>query len=122
MLQVKYDTKKYDFKTLFENILEVEDLTKIYTEDYELLTVDTDWKTIYHKRFHTKIEQDNTFYKLYKKFIKEIISPVLGFDFLYQKIPNFRVHMIGNIAVGDWHRDADYNHSVDEMNIFCWCF
>ena len=118
MLQVKYDIQKYDFKTLFEDILEVDDLTKIYTEDYELLTVDTDWKTIYHERFHTKIEEDDTFYTLYKEFIKEIVSPVLGFDFIYQRIPNFRVHMIGNVAVGDWHKDADYNHSVDEMNIF----
>ena len=75
--ELKYDIQKYDFKTLFEGILEVDDLTKIYTEDYELLTVATDWKTIYHERFHTKIEEDDTFYTLYKEFIKEIISPVL---------------------------------------------
>lgn len=118
MLQVKYDIQKYDFKTLFEDILEVDDLTKIYTEDYKLLTTTTDWKTIYHERFHKKIVQDDTFYKLYKKFIKEVITPVLDFDFIYQRIPNFRVHMIGNVAVGDWHKDADYNHSVYEMNIF----
>ena len=39
MLQVKYDTKKYDFKTLFENILEVDDLTKIYTEGNTIPTI-----------------------------------------------------------------------------------
>ena len=33
MLQVKYDIQKYDYKTLFVDILEVKELTKMYTED-----------------------------------------------------------------------------------------
>jgi ectoine hydroxylase-related dioxygenase (phytanoyl-CoA dioxygenase family) len=39
-------------------------------------------------------------------------------EIIYQKIPTFRVHLKDNQAVGEWHRDRDYNHGKSEVNIW----
>ena len=39
-------------------------------------------------------------------------------EIIYQKIPTFRVHLKDNQAVGEWHRDRDYNHGKSEINIW----
>jgi ectoine hydroxylase-related dioxygenase (phytanoyl-CoA dioxygenase family) len=53
------------------------------------------------------------------RFIKEFIKPLFnGEQIVYQKIPTFRVQLVGNLAVGQFHRDRDYNHGVDEINFW----
>jgi hypothetical protein len=37
---------------------------------------------------------------------------------VFQNIPNLRIQFPGNLAVGSWHRDGDYNHNPEEVNIF----
>ena len=41
---------------------------------------------------------------------------MLSEDFLYQKFPTFRVHLPNNIAVGKFHKDADFGHPKGEIN------
>ena len=43
---------------------------------------------------------------------------VLGKDIYYQKIPTFRVHQPGNLAVAAYHKDSEYSHSTKELNFF----
>jgi hypothetical protein len=31
-------------------------------------------------------------------------------------VPTFRVHLLDNVAVGEFHRDRDYNHQQGECN------
>ena len=54
---------------------------------------------------------------LYKKFVCDVVKPIVGEEeLIYQATPTFRVHIPGNLAVGAFHRDRDYNHPPKEMN------
>lgn len=37
---------------------------------------------------------------------------------MYQKAPTFRVHLPGNVAVGAFHVDSQYNHQPAELNFW----
>ena len=44
-------------------------------------------------------------------------------EIVYQKIPTFRLHFPGNIAVGEyhkdkWYRDSEWHEEVCEMNFY----
>ena len=57
--------------------------------------------------------------QLQEQFIEEFVKPQFEYDeIIYQKIPTFRVHQVDNLGVGEWHRDRDYNHGVDEINLW----
>ena len=60
---------------------------------------------------------------LYDKFILNVIRPLYGEDIVYQKIPTFRLHFPGNIAVGEyhkdkWYRDKKWHEEVCELNFY----
>jgi hypothetical protein len=125
MLKIKYQTTKYNFSEIISNILNTENLTKIHKENhfekYNLFTRDKDQSTKYHRiyydNFVTKVQ--NT----YQKFIKEVIRPMYDEEIVYQKIPTFRLHFPGNIAVGEyhkdkWYRDSEWHKEVCEMNFY----
>jgi hypothetical protein len=53
------------------------------------------------------------------KFIKEFIKPLFGGEQLvYQKTPTFRVHLVNNLSVGEFHKDSDYGHGTNEINFW----
>ena len=125
MLKIKYQTTKYNFSEIISNILNTENLSKIHKENhfekYDLFTRDKDQSTKYHKMYYdnftTKVQ--NT----YQKFIKEVIRPMYNEEIVYQKIPTFRLHFPGNIAVGEyhkdkWYRDSEWHEEVCEMNFY----
>jgi ectoine hydroxylase-related dioxygenase (phytanoyl-CoA dioxygenase family) len=58
------------------------------------------------------------FIKEYESFIEKEIMVNYECDMLYQKTPTFRISYPGNVAVGGFHKDSDYNHSSKEINIF----
>ena len=84
---------------------------------YERYTEPTDQATMWHETYYDKFKEE--FYPLYKQFIEEFVKPHFEYDeIIYQKIPTFRVHQVDNLGVGEWHRDRDYNHGVDEINLW----
>ena len=57
------------------------------------------------------------------KFLEDKIKPRFGEEIVYQKIPPFRVHLPGNVSVGEFHkdkhyRDGDWADKVQELNYF----
>jgi hypothetical protein len=96
--------------------------------------------TLFNKRPSKKVtrenDQDNFFIKLYYdyyiqamfplylEFIKNELIPIFGTDQLVcQTIPNLRIHAVGSIAVGEyhkdkWYRDEHWSSAVQEWNIF----
>jgi len=123
MKKIKYDTQKYCFVKELKILYKVDNLQKIHEEwsgakKYELLDdVETDQRTVYHKHFYEGASKTK-WYEIYDNFIKEIIRPMFSEAILYQKIPTFRVHQPGNLAVAAYHRDRDYAHSKYEVNFF----
>ena len=123
MKKYKFDTERYNFAKEIQKLYNIENLDEIHREwdkaaSYDILNdVETDQLTVYHKHFYNKVSNTN-WYSLYKKFIKEVILPIVGEPLLYQKIPTFRVHQPNNLAVAAYHKDSEYSHSVHEMNFF----
>ena len=58
------------------------------------------------------------FLSIYEQFIHYLSDEIFNEKLVYQKKPTFRVHFPGNKAVGEFHRDRDYNHPVEEINIW----
>lgn len=113
----KYDTSVYNFRDIICKILEVEDLEKIHElESYDVLSRELDQSTKWHKKFY---ENNSEFIRIYLDFIQNVIKPIFNNEKLvYQKFPTFRVHLVNNLSVGEFHRDRDYGHSANEINFW----
>jgi hypothetical protein len=116
--KIQYDTALYPFKDIIKDVLQEDELEKLHEKQtYDLFEVAKEAKTIWHPKYYSNFE--NKVYPLYKKFLQEVIKPHFGFlSMVYQKIPTFRIHLHGNVGVGGWHKDRDYNHTQGEIN--CW--
>lgn len=112
-----YNTSVYDFRSKVCSILEEKKLENLHQkETYEVFTRQTDQSTKWHRKFYDNFSSVND---LYVKFIREFIQPIFDNEkIVYQKIPTFRVHLVGNLSVGEFHRDRDYRHSTDEINFW----
>ena len=116
--KLKYDTSLYPFREIVKTNLKTNTLENLHeVEKYDTLVREKDQSTTWHKRFYRY--DLNRFQKLYNTFIKNFIKYEFELDeIIYQKIPTFRVHLKDNQAVGEWHRDRDYNHGKSEINIW----
>ena len=124
---ITYDTKVYDFRGEIQKKVDFLDIENIHhTVNYDIFTLENDQSSKYHKRFYKNCDLDSDFDALYRRFVKEQITKYFNCkDIIYQKRPTFRIHYNGNLAVGEFHRDSDYNHPKDEVNFFlpvtrCW--
>ena len=124
MKRIKYNIKEYAFREVVCNWLENYDLSKLhYVEQYEHFERETDQSTKWHKKFYDMIRTDESFNDTYVKFLTDVIKPRYGEKIVYQKIPTFRVHLPGNIAVGEFHKDKHYRNvewaeKVKETNYY----
>lgn len=123
MKTFEYNTRVYPFKTLIKSALNVWYLDKIHevcTRD-EILTRTEDQSTQWHRLYYT---HNKPFLSVYREFVKKEIKPRFnGEKVVYQRIPTFRVHLPGNIAVGEWHKDRFYRNQdwakhVNEVNYY----
>ena len=118
---INYCTSQYPFRKLLESILETEDITKLHEVDNSnnLVKRENDsyskWHSLFYKAFEVKFKSH------YLNFMENFIMPYFNLEkntLIYQKIPSFRAHLVHNLAVGEWHRDRDYNHDTNEMNFW----
>jgi len=63
-------------------------------------------------------EGKGDFLKECEKFVQMLSKDVFCEDLVYQAKPTLRVHFHNNLAVGGFHRDRDYNHPIEEINIW----
>jgi len=125
MKKITYSTKDYDFNSLIKEWLQVDDLTTLHKlSDYkEIFSREKDQSSEWHQTFYNKIRNDSSFFDLYERFLADVIKPTHEEGIVYQKIPTFRVHLSGNIAVGEWHKDKAYREDgwsdlVKEINYY----
>ena len=116
--KLRYDTSLYPFREVIKSTLKTNTLENLHeVEKYDTLVREKDQSTTWHKRFYR--DDLNKFQTLYNTFIRNFIKYEFELDeIIYQKIPTFRVHLKNNQAVGEWHRDRDYNHGTSEINIW----
>jgi len=126
---VDYNKKDYPFRKIITSYMSKipsfinleQDLEKLHLVDnkYEVLNVDTDQSTAFHKLFYENANaEDSEFNSLYKSFIHNEVVKEMGEDIIYQRYPTFRAHLPDNLGVGDFHKDSDYNHGVSEVNFW----
>ena len=58
------------------------------------------------------------FYKLYIKLLEHLKNNYFKQDIIAQTRPTLRVHIPNNISVGSYHRDSDYGHPEEEVNLW----
>lgn len=121
--KIDYDTKKYPFRQIVSQMLEVwegettplEDLHTL--EHYDVLIREKDQSTIWHKRYYDKFRKE--FLPTYLELVNELKERFGYNQIVYQVIPTFRVQLAnGNLAVGEWHKDKTYNHGTTEVNFW----
>lgn len=81
---------------------------------YALLTRETDQSTAWHAAFY-ELTTTPAWHHAYA----ELLERVMDFypePIIVQRVPTFRVALPDNIAVGEPHRDRDYQHSPAEVN------
>lgn len=125
MKKINYSIKDYPFADIINNILDTSNLSKIHEEDhfekYDIFKREEDQGTKYHKLYYNNYKKQ--ILPLYDKFILNVIRPLYNEEIVYQKIPTFRLHFPGNIAVGEyhkdkWYRDKDWHKEVCELNYY----
>ena len=58
------------------------------------------------------------FLNIYKDFVLYLSSTIFKEELVFQRTPTLRIHLPKNKAVGDFHRDREYNHPIEEINIW----
>lgn len=122
-----YEASAYALADIVAVMLEVSgslaDIHRSLVSQYAVFDRKNDQSTVFHRRFYDKFADLQA---AYSEFMAKVIRPRWGDRGLaYQRIPTFRVHLPGNLAVGEFHRDSDYGHSKHEVNYWvplteCW--
>ena len=112
--KLEYDTERYPFCQVVSEILGRSDLDRLTPVD-EIWKVGKDQASEYHAAFYSHLED---FLPLYRDFVRHVlfVERQQSRHILFQRVPTFRVHLPGNVAVGEQHRDGDYGHVDGEIN------
>lgn len=108
------------------------DLTKLHEfssdnlQPESLLTVEGDQDVPIYKILYqidpsyslSASASEGLFIQTYRKFVQMLAVQVFKEDLVYQRLPTLRVHFPNNLSVGGYHRDRDYNHPNEEINIW----
>src|SRR3954462_5800997 len=114
---LRYDLQRFPFPDVIRKYLSTDLLDDLHSDlDLGVLTREKDQSTEFHRAYYDRF--DNEFERIYECFLIEIVEPFIGEDVVYQRIPTFRVHLPGNIAVGEFHRDRYYSHTDREINFW----
>lgn len=76
----------------------------------------TDNNTALHDILY-RIFSGADFLATYRKFVQRL-QTIIGEELVFQKKPTFRIHLPGNLSVGNYHRDRDYSHPIEEINVW----
>jgi len=112
---ISFDTAVFDFRALVRKHFGKEDLEQLHRgHNYPVFERSQDQSTEIHKIFYKIYEKDDEFLALYRGFVRHLVD-LYGEALVYQKRPTFRIHMPANVAVGEFHKDSDYNHPRTEI-------
>ena len=75
-------------------------------------TRESDQATDYHARFYARMA---AFLPTYYRFVLSVLADSVT-EVYIQRVPTFRVHLRGSVAVGTWHRDSEFFHTSSETN------
>lgn len=112
-----YDQSLFPFSTAARDLFGVAHDLSLLREVHPLFDRARDQSTDLHQRFYARWE-DSWLAELYRRFIELWIEPLFGEPVVFQRVPTFRVHLPGNVAVGTVHRDFEFGHRSPELNFW----
>lgn len=114
-----YNTHQFPFAELVADILNVRRLAEAHALiDAVCPTREKDQQTKLHQAYYSHPRR--LLHNSYRSFLSVMIAPILGVTtkLIYQRQPTFRAHVPHSMAVGEFHRDSQYAHSVHEINVW----
>lgn len=116
--KIKYDVDKFPFQKIVKRIFGVDNLYNLHKlEKYDTLSREKDQSTKWHKLYYDNFSHN--FETTYIELVKELKKQLEYTELIYQKVPTFRVQLAnGNVGVGEWHKDKNYNHGCTEVNFW----
>jgi hypothetical protein len=130
-----FDQKKYNFTDLFLKHLSglhIDNLQELHNQlpktllNKNVVTSKDDQAVPIYEILYNIFDSDslkdtkssNDFWSIYIEFIHFLSVEIFHEKLVYQKKPTLRVQFPNNKAVFGFHRDRDYNHPVEEINIW----
>ena len=133
-----YDESAFPFREILSRFSgdalgcdDIEQIHKFIPMPKELVQVGSDQKTFGHDALYkidprfrpTEVSlrcevSDRGFISTYQKFIALLEKEVFGERLVYQTLPTLRIQLPDNLSVGEYHRDRNYNHPLEEVNIW----
>ena len=133
-----FDTKSFPFREIFTKYLKkyskcekLEELHLYLEMPKYILDVCEDQETkahellygierAYQTRSSTSSNEENLgdFLGTYYNFARYIQSSLFTKELIIQRLPTLRVQFPDNLSVGEYHRDSDYNHPKEEINVW----
>ncbi len=119
-----FDVVAYPFRRYVEDIFRCDELEEIHLHRNDLmptlpLIFETESKTPFHEVFYRSVNREpSRFRRLYRSFVAQVVSELVGEPFVFQYQPSFRIHLPEAKAVHKWHSDgdADHGHPAGEIN------
>lgn len=108
-----YDLTEFPFTDVVAGMLGAQDLEKLHDLGRRNDPTNHDQDSDDHSLFYAEYEKVRP---LYDRFLQEWILPLYEEDLAVQRVPTFRVHRPGSVAVSEFHKDSDYNHQPSTMN------
>jgi hypothetical protein len=108
-----YDVAVYPFPALVAEFFDGQPLHLLHERHPKPADATGDQDTPAHQVFYRSYGRVRP---LYERFLREVVAPAYDEDLCVQRIPTFRIHYPGTIAVREFHRDSDYNHQSGVMN------
>ncbi len=136
----RYDVEKFNFYGIFSQhfqesfgtsaVEKIHDYIPNHLKPTRVLKVGEDQATYAHgilyqidpayqlKAKTPKVVENRGFIGLYQEFVKFLEREVFHEQLVYQKLPTLRIHFPNNLSVGEYHRDRNYSHPIEEVNIW----
>lgn len=115
-----YNTEVYPFRDAIELLLgtsRLENLHHMGNTPVNVVKPGSDNHTPWHKKFYDGIATSG-FMDIYDSLLRDFVMPLYAEPIVVQNRPTFRIHWHGNLSVGAFHRDSDYNHNEAEVNFW----
>lgn len=112
---MSYQLSRFPFVAAVRRALEEEDLQALRAPDASVWTRATDQSSEWHRRFYRNFDEWRT---LYERFVRWIVATHIREPAYFQAVPTVRLHLPGNVAVGEFHTDRDYGHPAGEFTFW----
>ncbi len=120
-----FDERRHDFAAMFSNKLggRLEELHKNYvmpllSPEYNRTLVEGKEDIPEIQRSAYALMRSPGFQESYQAFLREYVAPLFAEELLFQAVPSAKFHFPGNRGTPEFHRDSDFGHPREEVNIW----